>query len=46
VPPASAAELAWCQLSLLDYIAAHDDDSSELIDELKPRLERIIRGES
>lgn len=46
VPPPVAddvRELAWVQLTILDYITAHSDGTTELVDECKPRLEAILR---
>lgn len=40
---ADIKDLAWVQLTIMDYITAHSDDSSELIDTVKPKLETILR---
>jgi len=46
-PPAGELrELAHCVLAILDYITAHSDGTSELIDDCKPRLEMLLRSPS
>jgi len=42
-PDAAARTLAECVLELLDYVTKHSDDSTELNDAIKWRLEEILR---
>lgn len=41
--PTTGRELAACLLEVLDYITAHSDGTTELVDSVKPRLEAILR---
>lgn len=43
-PMETTRVLAECILELLDYVTKHSDDSSELNDAIKWRLEEVIRG--